>query len=132
MADLTLSQIFGSDASVHNEPDNNRLSIEFSLDSFKNEADGGEIKNGLGFDDPWTLDTNNINQKTTQVFYALILLILQNQAENINADPTQKIFINKNPAGLGSGSREGQVRNSFTINFFSPTDAANLPDIDHL
>lgn len=134
MADLTFEQIFGNRSQYDNideVSDSHKIGID--IRDFQNVSDGGEIQNDLGISD---LSTKYINfyqgEMGLQLFYAIVLLILQNQADNLNDDPTQKIFIQPPTVGLGVGSRTGQVRRTFIVNFFSEGNIEALADIDDL
>lgn len=134
MAALTLAQIFGQNVSTNIDEINSNFEITLDLRDFQNTENGGQIKNNLGITN---LDAEAAyyakgGSKAVNLFYAILLLVSQNQAENINADPEQKIFISQSPKRFGIGSRTGQIQTSFVINFFTPSDAANLPDIDDL
>ncbi|MCC0179938.1 hypothetical protein I4641_23710, partial [Waterburya agarophytonicola K14] len=96
MANLTLDQIFGintyleipegAPAGIPNE-------VRFWLGNFANTSGGGQIENNLGLDIPANINSTNQDEYAAKILYGILLLIRQNQAENINADPTQSIFI---------------------------------------
>lgn len=130
-------EIFGSssypDFSIEADPADSWFEISFALNDFKDVDQGGEILGGLGISD---LDTNNAEYsnglKAVNIFYAMILMIIQAQADNINADPEQKIYVSEQPVRLGSGSRSGQIQRSFTVSFFSQGNVEQIADIDDI
>lgn len=134
MADLTVTQMFGQRAELNTDPDPAFIKLLVDLADFQNTTDGGQIENDLGITnlEQKSDDFTNNSNKGITILYAIFLLILQNQAENINADPEQKIFITENPVRLGSGSRSGQIQRSFTVNFFSEGSITSRPDIDDI
>lgn len=97
---------------------------------FQDSNNGGDILNGLGFDNVSTITSSNVDQHAVNLFYALLLLISQNQAANINDDPTQRIFISDGGKRFASGTRNGQIQKVFSVNLFFPSNFAELPDLD--
>ena len=127
MATLTLAQVFGSEASLYVEQNEDQAFLTINLEAFQNVGAGvGEILNGLGIDDIYTVNEND----GTKLFYALILLISQNQATGINDDPTQKIYISDGGKCFGTGTRDGQIQRVISVNLFSDANLAGIPDID--
>lgn len=134
MANLTLAQIFGGRVSTDIDPVQSKFLVTLDLRDFQNIADGGQIVNDLGITN---LDTEaegyqETGSKATNLLYALILLVSQNQAANVNDDPDQKIFISEGGKRFASGARNGQIQRVININLFSDINVDNLPDIDNI
>jgi len=131
MAALTLPQIFGSGVTTDINPNENKYLVTLDLRNFQNVSDGGEITNNRGITNLATqaVDYQNGN-KAVNLLYAILLLTLQNQAENIFSDPEQKIFINEGRKAFATGSREGQIIQNLNLSLFSHANIPNLPDID--
>ena len=134
MPNLTLSQIFGQGVSTDIDPSQNKYQITLDLRDFQNTSEGGQIQNNLGISN---LDTEAVHyqengSKALNLLYAIVLLISQNQAANLNEDPEQKIFISQGGMNLGSGARAGQIRRVISLNLFSDAQIQDLPDIDSL
>lgn len=128
---LTFQKIFGTNSkftTVGKE-------ATFYVSDFANTDDttngAGDII-GLGISDFTNYTTEDIDQVAVNIFYSMILMIAQNQAENINADPTEKIFISEGGKNLGSGVRDGQLRRRINIDIFTDLNINELPDIDEL
>lgn len=124
MPAFNFNDIFGSN--VQTSDDGNgyyRLSVQ--LNDFQNESDNGNLPDGQGTSSPADLTP-------VQVFYGLILLVLSNQAALVNEDLEQKIFITQSAKSIATGARDGQVRRSFTVNFFSDAGLVGTPGIDDI
>ncbi len=124
MPAFNLNDLFGNN--VQSSDDGNgfyRISIQ--LNDFQNESDNGSLPDGQGTYDP-------SNMTPVQLFYGLILLILHKQATLVNDDPEQKIYITQSTKSIATGARDGQVRRSFTVNFFSDVGLAGTSAIDDI
>ena len=122
MPAFNFQDLFGSNVEFIDGGDGfYRLSIQ--LNDFQDESSGGSMTNGQGTNNPAHLSA-------TQVFYGLILLILSNQAAQVNDDPEQKIHITQSAKSIATGARDGQVRRSFMVNFFSEAGLAGTSGID--
>ncbi len=132
MADITFQQIFGRNSGFTTAGGE----AVFYVYDFSNTDDldngPGDIENGLGISDFTNFTTENIDSKAVAIFYAMCLMIIQNQAENINDDPEQHIFISDGGRTFGTGAREGQIRRRLNIDIFTDTNLNSLPDIDEL
>lgn len=130
MAKLTQQQIFGSRSSAANldaKKDNHTITID--LRDFQNKSDGGEIIDGKGLTDLKKKYLEFSEGKMgVQLFLTILQLIQQNQAEHLNADPEQKLFITENPPAFGVGSRVGQIRHSYLVNIFVDSSIALSPN----
>jgi hypothetical protein len=142
MADLTLSDIFGYDAYTELSYDDNdpnllyTATVTFNLANFTNYTDeGGDgyIKDGLGISNLQSFaEALESDEKAVKTFYSILLHAMQNQAENINADPEQSVFIAEQSPRLGTGSRSGQVQRSFLVSFFTDSNIPTIADIDDI
>lgn len=131
MAKLTLQQIFGINVQfVKSSETQQEAEIRIKLKDFLDAENGGEIQNGLGFDDVDDLTLVNINDKAEAVFVALIHLISQNQAAAINDDSEQKLFISDGGRRFATGNRNGQIQRVASINIFSESNIQSIPDLD--
>lgn len=131
MAELTTTDIFGDSVTVVNNPTDDEYKLVIDLKDFQNTGSGGQITEGLGI--------SNLGQFTAQIaqgnkavalLYAIVLLASQNQATNLNDDPSQSLFVSEGGKNLGSGSRDGQIRRVIGLNLFSYLNINTLPDID--
>jgi len=135
LANLTFTQIFGNSYNAGYVPENDEMEAFFSLSSFKSVDDGGELENGLGISD---FNTNRSNyerngNKGINIFYALMLMIMQNQAEGKNDDPEQKIYIAPGGVSVVSfGNRTGQLERRFTVSIYSDGEYGNTADVDSI
>ncbi|MEM9509745.1 MAG: hypothetical protein AAGA16_19035 [Cyanobacteria bacterium P01_E01_bin.35] len=132
MAELTLNQVFGNNALFSNNPGTGEPQVTIALGDFQNVTNGGQILNGLGFNNVGQIDSTNVNDYAIAIFYALILLVSQNQAANINDDPEQTIFISDGGKTFGTGARDGQIRRRANVDIFSDLNINGFPDIDEL
>ena len=98
-----------------------RLSI--NLHDLQGQSEGGDLPDGQGTNNP-------VHLTAVQIFYGLILLVLNNQATQVNDDPEQKIHITQSAKSIATGARDGQVRRSFTVNFFTEAGLAGTSGID--
>ena len=90
MADLTLAQRFGSNASIQFNPDNSKYLV-IDLANLQDQTEGGDFTNGLGLDTSAIDDTNG-SEYASKILWALIGLSQQNQPEN-NNDEAVGIYI---------------------------------------
>lgn len=134
MAKLTQQDIFGKRSSAADlDPSKNKYAITLDLRDFQNVEDGGEITNGKGLSDLLAKSNTFIEgQGGATLFYMLLLMLKQNQAEHLNADPEQQIFVVENPPALGVGSRTGQIRYSYQVNVFVNSAIDSSPDADDI
>jgi hypothetical protein len=68
----------------------------------------------------------------TQVLYALLLLLKTHQGIKIDTDPTQKVYIADAGKTIATGSRDGQVKRSFTVSFFLDAGLAGIPAVGQI
>lgn len=134
MANFSLTDIFGKRATAKNiDARNGDMTLQIDIRDFQNEEEGGEIKDGLGLTNLRDKFNDFIEGKiAVQLLYSILLKILQSQAEHINADPEQKIFIVKNQIAFGVGSRQGQIRYSYLVNVFVDSFVKDAPSADEL
>jgi hypothetical protein len=92
---------------------------------FQDELNDGNLPVGLGVEFP-------AKMTATQILYALLLLLKTNQAERIDTDPTQKVYIVDAGKSIATGARDGQVKWSFTVSFFLDAGLAGLPSVDQI
>lgn len=107
--------------------------LSMNLTNFKDEANGGEIENGLGFDTTSVIYSGNLDEYAAKIFYAQLLLLMQKQGERKDTDPEQQIYIAPNsPRIVTSGNRKGQLERSYTVSFFSDGNYGDVADIDNI
>lgn len=139
MPALTFAEMFGSQAVSNIDTNNDSYQIILDLRSFQDDYSGGDFTNNLGIKnlpakaEYYQQGAEQISSEAqfTNLIYALLLLISQNQATNKNDDPEQDIYIQ--PTGVSvitSGSRQGQVERRFTVSFFSFDGVNNVAAID--
>ena len=123
----SLQSIFGTSA-VYTPASQ---SITIDLNDMKDDANGGEILNGLGLDDPTTITALNIDDYAVNIFYGLILIASQNQSPGIFDDATEKMYLTEGGLRIGNGNRAGQIQRIFNVNLFdSNANLDNSIDID--
>lgn len=124
MASFTFQEIFGSSAlreDLQAEPP--KLIID--LNNFYSVDYGGDLPQTVAIS-----DSSNIS--ATQLFYACLLLLQQNQGEKIDTDPAQKVYVTDAGKSIATGARDGQVKRSFTVSFFIDAELAGTPSIDQI
>ena len=133
MPQIEFSDIFGGNYYANFDVDGNWYELVFVLNDFQNVEDEGEITGGLGITDLATQADRFYSgaDGAVKLLYSLLLMLSQKQADNINADPEQKVFISDGGKRFASGSRAGQIQRVFNVNFFydDPT-SQGVPDID--
>ena len=122
MPALTFNDIFGSNVQLI-DGGNASWQLAIQVSDFLGQSVGGDLP-----DDKAVGNTYGVTP--VQIFYGLILFILQNQAAQINGDPEQKIHITQSAKSIATGTRDGQVRRSFTVNFFTEAGLAGTSGID--
>lgn len=142
MSNLGLREIFGNGAVTNIDPVGGNFRVTLDLGNLANAGDGsfpqGQIENGLGISQLFSEaafmveDTPPATSKAYKILYGILLMIMQNQAESLNADPEQKIYISSSTPRVATGDRAGQVQRSFTVYFFSDDGVLGVPDIDDL
>ena len=134
MANFTLTDIFGKRATAKNiDATEGDMTVAIDIRDFQNESDGGEIKNGLGLTNLKDKFNDFIEGKmAVKLLYLIMTKVMQSQAEHINADPEQKIFIVKNQTAFGVGSRNGQIRYSYLVNVFVDSSIDDAPSGDDI
>lgn len=134
MTALTQQQIFGARSLAENlDPAKGDYTLMVDVRDFQNVEDGGQIKNGKGITNlDGKYQAFNQGKLSVQLLYMMLVMVMQNQAEHINADSTQKIFITQNPPALGVGSRSGQIRYSYLVNVFVDSQIDNSPSADEI
>ena len=134
MASFTQQQIFGERSTANNlDPKNGDYTLSIDIRDFQNIEQGGQIKNSKGISDlDGKFQAFTTGKLSVQIFYAMLLMIIQNQAEHINADPKQNLFVVENPPAFGVGSRKGQIRYSYSINVFVNSPIQDVPSVDEL
>ena len=122
MPAFDFNTIFGGNAQLSDDG-NGYYRLSMQLNDFMNQSENGHLPDGQGVSNP-------ANMTPVQVFYGLILLVLNNQAAQVNDDPEQKIHITQSAKSIATGARDGQVRRSFTVNFFTEAGLAGTSGID--
>ena len=135
MPELTFKQMFGSRSKYeHIDEVGGEHNLYIDIRDFKNKEDGGDIENGLGISE---LSREYVNFYAglmgIQTFYALMLLIMQNQAGSKDDDIEQKIYIAESGVSvINFGNRKGQLERRFTVSIFSDGSYGNTADIDNV
>ena len=121
MADLTLNQRFGSNASYNNTS----KTLTINLNDL---TDAGDIADGLGLDIS-DLTSANVNDYASKILYALLLLNLQQQPAT-NNDETVAIYVTN--TGRRDVTRNGvsQFAYLLTVNNYTPNNLATVLDPD--
>lgn len=124
MAAFELAELYGTSAEMQTDDSGySRLSIR--LNDFRGINSFGNLPDDVGTNAPEDL-------RPVQIFYALILLIIHNQAATVNSDPEQQLFITESAKSLVTGVRDGQVKRTFTVNFFSDEGLAGTTGVDYV
>lgn len=123
MADLTLVQRFGSNASYNDTT--KTLTIDLN-----DLTDAGDIVNGLGLDISG-LTSGNIDTYVSKILYTLLLLNFQKQSAN-NNDETVAVYIT-------NGGRRDVIRNNIAqfsyvwqVNTYTPNTLPTTLDPDSM
>jgi hypothetical protein len=115
MADLTISQRFGSNASF----DQTAGTLTIKLSDLADQADGGDMTNGLGLDTTG-MSSANKDSYSSRILWALVGLNAQNQPET-NNDETVGVYVTNE-------GRRNVTRNSFAQLGFRLTTTAYIAD----
>jgi hypothetical protein len=124
MASFDYSQVFGSGVSPQADLET-PFQLTIDTGDLLEVSQSGDLPDGIGL-------SSASNLTATQIFYGLILLLLQNQASGINDDPTQKIYVADAGKSIATGARDGQIKRSFTVSFFINAGLAGTPSIDQI
>jgi hypothetical protein len=124
MSSFNFQEIFGSTSLIETSPTNPAV-LTITAESFLNETNLGDLPDGVGL-------TDATQPTATQVLYGILMVLMQNQGETINTDPTQKVYILDAGKSISTGARDGQVKRSFTVNFFINAGLAGLPRVDQI
>lgn len=124
MATFNYEEIFGSGAYIQSSP-TNPLVLTVTASSFLNETNLGDLPNGIGL-------TDATQPTATQLFYGILMVLIQNQPEKIDTDPTQKVYVTDAGKSIATGTRDGQVKRSFTVSFFIDAGLSGIPSIDQI
>ena len=87
MADLTLVDRFGQNVAF----DQSAGTLTIKLSDLADQADGGDMTNGLGLDTTGMTEANK-DSYSSRIFWALVGLNAQNQPE-VNNDETVGIYV---------------------------------------
>ena len=124
MATFEFEEIFGSNVALMTSPIP-EAELRIDLYDFKDQAGGENLPYGLGVNNPQTMSA-------TQVLYALLLLLKTKQGEKIDTDPTQKVYVADAGKSIATGTRDGQIKRSFTVSFFIDAGLAGIPSVDQI
>jgi hypothetical protein len=124
MASLNYQNIFGIDCLALNQDFSNPI-IRLNKHTFVDADLSGELPVGIGL-------ASETAPTATQMLYGILMLLKQHQAPGINDDPTQKAYITDAGKSIATGTRDGQVKRSFTISFFIDAGLAGIPGIDQI
>jgi hypothetical protein len=61
-----------------------------------------------------------------------LLLLKTHQGIKIETDPTQKVYITDVGKTIATGTRDGQVKRSFTVSFFIEAGLAGTPAVGQI
>jgi hypothetical protein len=124
MASFNHQEIFGNYATYNTDPEASYI-LQIDKTSFMDTDNYGNLPVGIGI--------NSFTTPTpTQILYGILLILMQNQAETINTDPTQKVYVIDAGKSIATGVRDGQVRRSFTVSFFIDAGLAGTPSINQI
>ncbi|MEL6437857.1 MAG: hypothetical protein AAFQ80_01180 [Cyanobacteria bacterium J06621_8] len=136
MAKLALKKIFGDLAELlppSNPQDANSSPIlAINLQSLANLSQGGQIQDGLGFTNPSSINSDNIDDYAESILVGLLIIASQNQAAAIYDDPEQGLFISDGGKRFGQSTRTEQIWRVLNVNIFSNTDIQSFPDLQNL
>lgn len=124
MPGFNYRDIFGSGSSIQ-VLDYTPLSLTIDTGDIMGESQNGDLPDGIGL-------TDASSPTATQIFYGLMMILMQNQAETINTEPLQKVYITDAGKSIATGARDGQVKRSFTVSFFIDAGLAGTPSIDQI
>jgi hypothetical protein len=124
MPSFNFEQIFGSNVALSTSPLPS-ADLTINLFDFLDQANGENLPEGLGVQDPQTMTA-------TQVLYALLLLLKTHQGIKIDTDPMQKVYIVDAGKTIATGTRDGQVKRSFTVSFFIDAGLAGIPAVGQI
>ncbi|MGL5078878.1 MAG: hypothetical protein ACRDBG_24030 [Waterburya sp.] len=124
MPGFNYSDIFGSGSSIQ-VLDYTPLGLTIDTGDIMGESQNGDLPDGIGL-------TDASSPTATQIFYGILMILMQNQAEAINTDPTQKVYVTDAGKSIATGTRDGQVKRSFTVSFFIDAGLAGTPSIDQI
>jgi hypothetical protein len=124
MPSFNYSDIFGSGVSIQ-VLDYTPLGLTIDTGDIMDEAHSGDLPDGLGLVDA-------SSPTATQIFYGLLMLLKQNQGAKIDTDPMQKVYITDAGKTIATGSRDGQVKRSFTVSFFLDAGLAGIPAVGQI
>ena len=124
MASFNYQEIFGNYASYNTDPEASYI-VQIDKTSFMDTDNFGNLPVGIGLNSTAT-------PTATQLFYGILMLLMQNQGETINTDPTQKVYVTDAGKSIATGARDGQVKRSFTVSFFIDAGLAGTPSIDQI
>jgi hypothetical protein len=125
MATFTFAEIFGTNVQFAAPPGAGEANLLINLFDFLDQANGGDLPESLGVSTPEDMTA-------TQLFYAFVLMILKNQGESVNTNPTQKLFVADAGKTIATSTRDGQVKRSFTVSFFLDAGLAGTPSVDQI
>ncbi|NJL53094.1 MAG: hypothetical protein HC930_14515 [Hydrococcus sp. SU_1_0] len=94
-------------------------------ESFYKTSDYGNLPDDIG------ISAGQI-PSAVQTLYGILMLLKQGQASGINVDPEQKAFIADAGRRLATGTRDGQIQQSFVISFFVDSGVNGLPRLDQV
>jgi hypothetical protein len=124
MASFNYQEIFGNYASYNTDPEASYI-VQIDKTSFMDTNNYGNLPVGIGLNATAT-------PTATQILYGILMLLKQNQGEKIDTDPTQKVYVTDAGKSIATGTRDGQVRRSFTVSFFIDAGLAGTPSIDQI
>lgn len=127
MSDFSYQQMYGQNIELDEDPHSDFF-LKISKTSFYDETFGGDLPVGIG-------RTPYLNTGTppapVQLLYGIIMLTRQNQGASINSIPGQKLWIADAGRSFAVGDRQGQIKRSFTLNFFIDTGVLAVPGLDN-
>lgn len=135
MPRLTFQQMFGSMSNTERiDAVGDDYTIELNVKDYQNIEDEGDIENNLGisnlYDDTFDWYAGN---RGLQLFYLIMLLIMQNQATEKDDDIEQKIYITSStPRIITFGNRKGQLERRFTVSIFSDGNFDEATSVDNI
>mgnify|MGYP003467728055 FL=1 len=124
MATFEYLDIFGWSTETNSSPTSS-LKVTIDTADFRKDSHGGQLAENVGLD-------ADKNPSATQLVYGILMMLLKYQGATVNTDPTQKVYVTDAGKSIATGTRDGQVKRSFTVSFFIDAGLAGTPGIDQI
>ena len=127
---ISASSIFGSNVTLDETDPTDRI-LQIHLNDFRDIANGGDIANGVGINDPNTITVANLDSNASKLLASIIKLHFQKQPVD-NDDETNGTYIEHNPnfdISLPPRNNILQRQYRYTVNIYTP-DSGSEYDVD--